>query len=106
MLDLGMVFTAFHLIVAICSAFFKAISTPGHTKGSSSFLLNDEILFTGDALFKHSIGRTDLFSGSDVDMSKTISKFKQLNKNWIVLPGHGPITNLKEEFKNNPHFQV
>ena len=83
---------------------FKVIATPGHTLGSSSFLLNEEFLFTGDALFKNSVGRTDLFSGSSDQMLQTIEKFKKLNRNLVVLPGHGPVTTLNDEIANNPCF--
>ena len=83
---------------------FKVISTPGHTKGSSSFLLNNEFLFTGDALFKNSVGRTDLFSGDSNQMLKTIEKFKQLGSYLKVLPGHGSLTTLAKEFECNPYF--
>ncbi len=84
---------------------FKTIATPGHTAGSCSFLLNNEIIFTGDALFNGSVGRTDLFSGSDKQTSQTIAKFKTLPKNLLVLPGHGPKTTLADEFLNNPNFK-
>lgn len=83
---------------------FVAISTPGHTKGSFSFILNNEVIFTGDALFKNSVGRTDMFSGSETQTLKTIEKFKTLNENLMVLPGHGPSTTLKNELINSPIF--
>lgn len=83
---------------------FKAVTTPGHTKGSCSFILNDEILFSGDALFKNSVGRCDLFSGSSETTLKTIEKFKTLNPNLTILPGHGHSSTLKQELLNNPHF--
>lgn len=84
---------------------FKIISTPGHTAGSCSYILNNEIIFTGDALFRGSVGRTDLFSGSNEQTAQTIAKFKTLPKNLLVLPGHGPKTTLADEFLNNPNFK-
>ena len=83
---------------------FKAILTPGHTKGSCSFLLNDEVLFTGDSLFKNSMGRTDLFSGDRETSLNTIKIFKTMNPCLKVLPGHGDMTTLKYEFDNSPVF--
>ena len=85
---------------------FKTIATPGHTKGSCSFLLNDEVLFTGDALFKNSVGRTDLFSGSPEAAAQTLKKIKLLNPKLEILPGHGQTTTLEQELKHNPALQL
>ncbi len=83
----------------------KVVHTPGHTAGSCSFLLNDEILFTGDSLFKNSVGRTDLFSGSQTQTLNTIELFKLMNPKLKIMPGHGPLSTLEMEFLNSPIFQ-
>ncbi len=83
---------------------FKVIHTPGHTKGSSCFIFLDKFIFTGDTLFKDSIGRVDLFSADINDMENSIIKIKKLDENLQVLPGHGDSSTLKFEKKYNPHF--
>lgn len=74
----------------------KVIHTPGHTKGSISILINDA-LFTGDTLFKRMYGRTDLKTGSEEDIQKSISKLLSLPENIIIYPGHGAISIIREE---------
>jgi glyoxylase-like metal-dependent hydrolase (beta-lactamase superfamily II) len=84
----------------------RAIHAPGHTKGSLMFLVNDEVLISGDVLFAGSIGRTDLPSGSASDMRKTlITKILPLDDDIRVLPGHGPETTVKLERKKNPYLK-
>lgn len=79
-----------------------AIATPGHTQGSMCFLTEDT-LFSGDTLFKESIGRSD-FPGGDYEMlMKSIrEKLFTLPGNLRVLPGHGPETTLLHEKEENP----
>ena len=83
----------------------KAIHSPGHTRGSLMFLVDDETLVSGDVLFAGSIGRTDLPTGSSSDMQKTlIKKVLPLNDEIRVLPGHHQETNIGYERKNNPYL--
>ena len=82
------------------------IHAPGHTRGSTMFVVNDEILISGDVLFAGSIGRTDLPSGSQEAMVKTLkTRVLPLNDGLRVLPGHGPETTIKFERKNNPYLK-
>ncbi len=83
---------------------YKVIHTPGHSKGSICILI-DDILFSGDTVFKYSIGRTDLPGGNYNELIQSLEKIKKLPKDIIVYPGHGPITTLKEELENNPYFK-
>lgn len=84
----------------------RAIHAPGHTKGSLMFMINDEVLISGDVLFAGSIGRTDLPSGSASDMRKTLmTKVLPLDDDIRVLPGHGPETTIKLERKHNPYLK-
>lgn len=76
------------------------VSLPGHTPGSIGFLVGD-VFFTGDTLFKGTIGRTDL-GGSMPAMENTLRKILSMDGNLRVLPGHGPETVLSHEFASNP----
>jgi hydroxyacylglutathione hydrolase len=83
-----------------------AIHSPGHTRGSTMFNINDELLISGDVLFAGSIGRTDLPSGSHEAMIKTLTtRVLPLSDDLRVLPGHGPETTIKFERKNNPYLK-
>ena len=86
---------------------FTAIHTPGHTQGSTCFLLrwdgNQPILFSGDHLFMGSIGRTDMPGGSfDQLMESMAEKILPLDDETAVLPGHGPTTTVGRERVTNP----
>lgn len=84
----------------------RAIHAPGHTRGSLMFLLNEEVLISGDVLFSGSIGRTDLPTGSASDMRNTLSKkVLTLNDDIRVLPGHGAETTIKYERKTNAYLK-
>ncbi len=63
------------------------LHTPGHTKGSQCFLVNDS-LFTGDTLFCGSCGRTDLPNGDANVMQQSLARLIKLDDNIKVLPGH------------------
>lgn len=78
---------------------FKVIHTPGHTKGSSCLYCKEEnLLFSGDTLFRGAWGRTDLPTSSFEDVIKSIcSKLMVLPDETIVYPGHGKSTLIKEE---------
>lgn len=83
---------------------FEVIETPGHTHGSVCYLVRDEdIIFTGDTLFRNSYGRYDLYSG-DFEALKTSLRDKifTLDDKIIVYPGHMSISTLEYEKKNNP----
>ncbi|WP_394018219.1 MBL fold metallo-hydrolase [Anaerococcus cruorum] len=80
----------------------KAIKTPGHSLDSISYIVGN-VLFSGDTLFKLSIGRTD-FPGGDYDtiINSINEKYRVLDSNMEVYPGHGEKTTLDYEFNNNP----
>ena len=84
---------------------FEIIDTKGHTEDSVSFYFKEEnTMFTGDFLFKGTIGRTDLESGSMKEMKKSIEIIKQYPNKTIIYPGHGEKTTLDIEIKTNPYF--
>ncbi len=79
----------------------EVIHTPGHTAGSICLKTEDRI-FTGDTLFRMSIGRTDL-GNSDYNMLiNSLKKIMMLDDSTIVYPGHGATTTIGYERKNNP----
>ena len=81
---------------------FKTIFTPGHTKGGTCFLVEDN-LFTGDTLFNGSIGRTDFLGGSYNELITSIeTKLMPLDNNINVYPGHGPKSSIGYERVKNP----
>ena len=92
--------------VEVLELSLRAIHAPGHTKGSLMYLLNEEILISGDVLFAGSVGRTDLPTGSSSDMANTLrKKVLPLADSIRVLTGHGPETTIKNERKNNPYLK-
>ncbi len=85
----------------------RAIYVPGHTQGSTSLYLESEnILFTGDTLFYHSVGRTDLKGGNHKQMiGNILNKLMVLPDDTIVLPGHAQRTTIGEERRHNIFLQ-
>ncbi|MFC4775512.1 MBL fold metallo-hydrolase [Paenibacillus sp. GCM10023252] len=82
---------------------FKVMHTPGHSPGSVSFLCGND-LFSGDVLFKQSVGRTDLPGGKERDLYDSIqNKLYKLTPDTVVYPGHGPKTTIGYELANNPY---
>ena len=77
--------------------------TPGHTAGSVCFRYRN-LLFTGDTLFASDIGRTDLYSGDDYAMMRSLEFFKTLPHDLRVLPGHGPASTIGLELQRNPYL--
>lgn len=77
---------------------------PGHAPGHIGFLdFTNKIGFTGDVLFKDSIGRTDLYLGNFDQLITTIqTKLFDLDDDFIILPGHGPHTTIGREKRQNP----
>ena len=67
----------------------KYFSTPGHTNGSLCYGVNDEFLFTGDTLFARTCGRTDLISGNEEEMTKSLHFLSEKFLGKKFYPGHG-----------------
>ncbi|MBM3655527.1 MAG: MBL fold metallo-hydrolase [Actinobacteria bacterium] len=84
---------------------FSFRHAPGHTPGSTLAIVDDELLISGDVLFKAGIGRTDLPQGSISDMEITLrEKIAPLPPHLRVLPGHGDESRMDEEMKSNQYL--
>jgi hydroxyacylglutathione hydrolase len=91
--------------------------TPGHTQGSLAFRMTSEtdiesqagageLVFTGDTLFRQSVGRTDLPGGSGRDLlGSIVTKLLVLEDDTVVLPGHGDSTTIGAERRANPFLE-
>ena len=88
-------------IIPVGNMNIKVIHTPGHTEGGVCYLIEDN-LFSGDTLFRGSVGRTDLFGGNFSKLSDSIkNKLFKLDSDIKVFPGHGPMTTIGYEKKYN-----
>lgn len=88
---------------------FKVMSTPGHTAGSILYFVKDkdsgeEVIFAGDTIFEGSAGRTDFYSGSPTQQIESLKKLAALEKDYVIYPGHGESTTLKQEKRYNMYL--
>lgn len=90
-------------IIKLGELTFTLFHTPGHSKGSSCYIVSDYI-FTGDTLFCGDIGRTDLYGGDYNTIKHSIKKLSELKKDYIVCPGHGKRTSIEKEKTTNPYM--
>ncbi|MCX8196106.1 MAG: MBL fold metallo-hydrolase [Acidilobaceae archaeon] len=102
----------------------RVIETPGHTMGSISLLIPQGVfvgdlliaskralsmtsygaVFTGDTLFRGTVGRVDLPHSSAELMRESLRKLASLPRETVVYPGHGPPTTIGEELEHNPYL--
>lgn len=84
----------------------KVIETPGHSHGSVCYVLTEEkVIFSGDTLFYHTVGRYDFPESSPEKMAGSLEKLVALDGDYKVFPGHGQFTTLDEERKNNLYLR-
>ena len=84
---------------------YEVIKTPGHTDDSLTYYFsNEKVMFTGDFLFYHTIGRCDLPTGSEEDMVKSLELISEYPDNIEIYPGHGPKTSLGKEKQNFKYY--
>lgn len=82
----------------VCGLDMEIIYTPGHTSGSVSYYLPEQgVLFAGDTMFYEGFGRTDLPTGSPVQLRRSLRKLYTLPLDTRVLCGHGPETTIRHE---------
>lgn len=83
----------------------EVIETPGHSMGSVVLYIKDEkVAFTGDTLFRGSIGRTDFEGGSMLMIIQSLRMFVQFPDDITLLPGHGQKTTMGYELAHNPYL--
>lgn len=90
-------------LVNLAGLFITCLNTPGHTFGSYSYFFPAEnMVISGDTLFLESVGRTDFPTGNNDELMMSIKNvLYELPEETIVLPGHGPATNIGYEKKYN-----
>ena len=84
----------------------QVLKTPGHSPGSVVFYCAEEhTAFTGDTLFRMSVGRTDFDGGSYTQlMSSLANVLAKLPAETVILPGHGPQSTIDYELRYNPYL--
>lgn len=83
----------------------NVIKTPGHTKGSLTYQIEDG-LFVGDTIFFHSVGRSDLYGGNEAELIDSVNRVLSLEGNYTIYPGHSMNTSSDEERANNPYVNA
>ncbi len=85
----------------------KVIESPGHSPDCLMYILEEnKSVFTGDTIFRGSIGRTDLPGGDFKKLINSINKlFTLIENDYILYPGHGPKTKVDYEKKYNPFLK-
>lgn len=86
----------------------EALHLPGHTEGSTAFLVDIDgsgTALTGDVLFAGTVGRTDLPGGDGAAMAASLSRLSQLPGSTVIVPGHGPRSTIAAELRHNPYLR-
>lgn len=96
-------FDKIRLPIKLVDFSIQVLFTPGHTKGSVCFHIED-FIFTGDTLLKGKIGRIDLPGGDEHTLKKSLKIISKLPTRIIIYPGHGESTTLSNELKYNNEF--
>ena len=85
---------------------FEIIPMPGHKEDLVIYYFKEEnIMFTGDFLFKEMVGRCDLDGGNYSEMLRSIEKIKKYDRDITIYPGHGEASTLGYEFDNNVYLR-
>ena len=87
-------------VIKVGETEFHVLHTPGHSRGSVT-LRCDDVLFTGDTMFKNDMGRTDLPGGSDAEIFASLIRISELPGDYYVCPGHEGLSTLEQERKGN-----
>ena len=88
-------------VISVGDITLKVMHTPGHTVGGVCYLA-DGVVFTGDTLFKGSIGR-DEFPGGDFEtLKKSVKRLYNLDEDTVIYAGHGDSSTIGKEKNENP----
>ena len=91
-------------VLELAGLTIRVMHTPGHTEGSVCLVV-DDVIISGDTLFCHSCGRTDLPGGDPDAIMKSLARLKALEGDYRVLPGHNRATTLAVEREYNPFMK-
>lgn len=90
-------------ILKLGSSEIKVIHTPGHSKGSIC-LLCDGFIITGDTLFADTVGRSDLWGGSQAELAASLTKLRELDPSLTIYAGHGAPERLGIALDNSVYY--
>jgi glyoxylase-like metal-dependent hydrolase (beta-lactamase superfamily II) len=85
----------------------RVLHTPGHSRGGCFFWCEaEQVAFSGDTLFRMSVGRTDFEEGDYDQLVESLGRVARLlPPSTTILPGHGPATSMADELKYNPYLR-
>ena len=84
----------------------RVLETPGHSPGGVCYVCNKEkIVFSGDTLFRYSIGRTDMWGSDFTTLLNSLDKLMLLDDTFKVFPGHNSDTTIGIERENNRYIR-
>ena len=90
---------------SICGTEFRVEASPGHTAGSCLLFCDKwDCVFTGDVIFRGSVGRTDGYSGSGAQQRESLKKIRAIEHNYMIFCGHGDPTDIDTEKRTNPYL--
>ena len=91
-------------VLELAGLTIRVIHTPGHTEGSVCLIVDDAII-SGDTLFARSCGRWDLPGGDGEKLKASLQRFKTMEGEYRIFPGHGKSTTLALEQEYNPYLK-
>lgn len=90
--------------LSLANLHLKIMHTSGHSNCSQCIII-DDVIFTGDTLFKDSVGRTDLPTGDSKSLRQSLTRLYDLCCNYTIYPGHGEATTLEAEKMTNLYLK-